>query len=274
MPKGIITQFIVAMHPLIDEEDFVWREGVVLEKDGAKAEVIESYDKREIRIRVSGKQRKELLTIVAYELDRIHSTYRKRLRYNKWIPCNCESCKGSQEPHFYRYEILREFVADRQYKIQCQKKPYKMVDVLRLIDDVIDVKKIIAYDENLVKDDMLRALQKGGLHLTFDARNYHEVHQQQNMSKEQKTEVNIEIKVEQAIEHLEELEKIVEEQPEEKVGAAVKRKGLEVIHDALKDVAKRQLTEAAKKIWELGKEVGPVIISTQAFNFFKNMLGI
>ena len=85
-------------------------------------------------------------------------------------------------------------------------------------------------------------------------------------------EVHIEIKVEQAVQHLDELKKIVEKQPEEKVSAVVKRKGLEIIHDALKDVAKRQLTEAAKKIWELGKEVGPVIINTAAYSFFKNIV--
>jgi len=77
--------------------------------------------------------------------------------------------------------------------------------------------------------------------------------------------------VEEAVEHLNELEKIVEKKA---TSTAVKRKGLEIIHDALKDVAKRQLTEAAKKIWELGKEVGPAIIKTSAYSFFKNMLGI
>jgi GTPase SAR1 family protein len=137
MPKGIVTQFIVGMHPFIVDQDWVWREGIILEKDETRAEVIENYGKREIRIRVAGKQRKELMTIVTYELDRIHVSY-KRLKYSKLIPCNCEVCKGNQEPHFYKYDKVREFITDRQYKIQCQKRPYRMVNVLVLIDNVMD----------------------------------------------------------------------------------------------------------------------------------------
>ncbi len=90
---------------------------------------------REIKIRVAGKHQKELMTIVAYELDRIHRSYR-RLKYQKLIPCNCEKCKPSQEPHFYPLDVLRKFAEDRQDRIQCQKS-YRMVDVLGLIDDVI-----------------------------------------------------------------------------------------------------------------------------------------
>ncbi|MEA5627555.1 COR domain-containing protein [Nostoc sp. UHCC 0251] len=136
MPKGFITQFIVVMHELINEQQCVWKSGVVLSKDETKAEVIEYYGQREIKIRVSGRHKRDLMTIVTHELDKIHESY-KRLKYNKLIPCNCETCKDRQEPHFYPFEILRKFVADKQKCIQCQKS-YQMVDVLSLIDDVID----------------------------------------------------------------------------------------------------------------------------------------
>ncbi len=43
MPKGIITQFIVAMNALIAEQAFVWKSGVILKKDQTRAEVIEHY---------------------------------------------------------------------------------------------------------------------------------------------------------------------------------------------------------------------------------------
>jgi internalin A len=135
MPKGILTQFIVAVHKLIAEQRYVWRSGVILEKDGTKAEVVEYYGKREIKIRVAGRRKKELMTIVTYELDEIHSSYR-RLKYSKLIPCNCAKCKNSQEPHFYPLEILRQFMDDRQ-DIQCQKS-YRMVDVRALVDDVLE----------------------------------------------------------------------------------------------------------------------------------------
>lgn len=135
MPKGIVTQFIVSMHKLISDQSFVWKSGVILEKDETKAEVIEDYKRRELRIRVNGKRKKELLTIVAYELDNIHATYR-RLKYSKLIPCNCEVCKQRQDPHFYSFDALKTFIGDRQEVIQCQKS-YQMVDVRSLIDDVL-----------------------------------------------------------------------------------------------------------------------------------------
>ncbi|MGH2412831.1 MAG: COR domain-containing protein, partial [Microcystaceae cyanobacterium] len=75
------------------------------------------------------------MTIVIYELDKIHSSY-NRLKYSKLIPCNCVNCKDSQDPHFYTFEVLQKFIKDGQPQIQCQKS-YQMVKVSELIDDVI-----------------------------------------------------------------------------------------------------------------------------------------
>ena len=136
MPKGIVTQFIVALHAWIGDPGLVWKSGVILLRGDTQAEVVENYGKREIRVRVAGKQKKELLTIVAYELDRIHNSY-KRLKYDKLIPCNCEQCKGSQNPQFYPFDTLRQFLADGQKEKQCDKS-YQMVSVRRLIDDVTE----------------------------------------------------------------------------------------------------------------------------------------
>jgi hypothetical protein len=136
MPKGIVTRFIVAMHQFIADQRCVWRSGVILEKDQTRAEVIEYYGRREIRIRIAGKHKKELMTIVMHELDRIHDSY-NRLRYKKMIPCNCAKCKNSQEPYFYPFETLYRFMGDRMDRIQCQNS-YEMVDVRGLMDDVMD----------------------------------------------------------------------------------------------------------------------------------------
>ncbi len=130
MPKGIITQFIVAMHKDIWQQEYVWKSGVILEKDQTKAEVIEYYDKRKIKIRVVGEYKRDLLIAVTHELDKIHDSY-NRLKYNKWIPCNCSKCKGSQNPYCYPFERLRKFEADGE-RIQCQKS-YEMVDPRHLI---------------------------------------------------------------------------------------------------------------------------------------------
>ena len=133
MPKGILAQFIVATHPMIADQCCVWKGGVVLEKDRTKAEVIEHYGRREIRVRVVGKHKRDLMTIVTYELDRIHKSY-NRLKYDKLIPCSCTECQSSQEPNFYSYETLYRYSGDRQDQIQCQKS-YRMVSVPSLLDD-------------------------------------------------------------------------------------------------------------------------------------------
>jgi internalin A len=136
MPKGLITQFIVATHKMIagEGQGLVWRSGVIVQNGPTRAEVIEHYGRREIRIRVAGRRRRELMTVVSYELDKIHASY-SRLRFSKLIPCNCAKCGSSQEPHFYPAEVLRQFIDDGQEHIQCQKS-YMMVAVRGLLDDV------------------------------------------------------------------------------------------------------------------------------------------
>ena len=134
MPKGIITRFIVETHDLIEQQELVWRNGVVLNKDETRAEVIEYYNQREIKVSVSGNQKKGLLAVVNRELEKIHQSF-ERLQYQTLVPCNCEECAGSENPHTYPLENLRKALNKNVYQIQCQSS-YKMVDVRRLIEDV------------------------------------------------------------------------------------------------------------------------------------------
>jgi len=135
MPKGILTRFIVEMHSLIEQQTLVWKTGVVLVKDQTRAEVIEYYYQREIKIRVTGKRKKELLAVIIHELEKIHKSY-ERLQYQTLVPCNCETCNDSQTPHFYSRDVLYKSLEAQNYKIQCQNS-FRMVNVQRLIDDVL-----------------------------------------------------------------------------------------------------------------------------------------
>jgi Leucine-rich repeat (LRR) protein/GTPase SAR1 family protein len=141
MPKGILTRFIVEMYRDINEPN-VWRSGVILKRDNTLAEVIETYDRREIKIRLSGTNKRGLLEIITHKLDEIHQSY-ERLRVKKMIPCNCAVCKNSQEPHFYDFEKLRERMANNKQNIECEKPPYNEVNILSLIDDTIGREKLI-----------------------------------------------------------------------------------------------------------------------------------
>lgn len=134
MPKGMLTRFIVETHPWIEQQNLVWKSGVVLNKDQTRAEVIEDYNQKEIKIRVAGNRKKELLAVVNHELEKIHNSF-ERLQFDTLVPCNCKDCQGSPEPNSYPLDELRKRLEDGRYQIECNKK-YEMVDVRRLIDDV------------------------------------------------------------------------------------------------------------------------------------------
>ena len=154
MPKGMLTRFIVETHPWIEQQKLVWRNGVVLNKNNTRAEVIENYNQREIKVRVVGSRKKELMAVVTHELDKIHRSF-ERLEYHTLVPCNCEKCFGSENPYSYPLEELYDFLKDGDYEIQCRKSR-KMTDVRTLIDDV----NLPAYEEERrfeVRDNPLQA---------------------------------------------------------------------------------------------------------------------
>jgi internalin A len=136
MPKGILTRFIVEQHCLIEHQTQVWKSGVILTNGQARAEVIEyyRYSSGEIRVRIAGRDRKELLTILNHEFQKIHTSY-ERLQYSTLIPCNCSHCRSHTSPHEYRLEVLQKFLRDRHSEIQCHES-YEMVNVRSLLEDI------------------------------------------------------------------------------------------------------------------------------------------
>jgi len=141
IPKGILTRFIVEMHHCIDEPK-VWRSGVILKRDHTFAEVIETYHRREIKIRLSGTNKRGLLEVITDKLDEIHHSY-ERLRVKKMIPCNCSVCKNSQNPYFYDLDKLRQRMANNKPNVECEQPPYNEVNILSLIDDTIGREKLL-----------------------------------------------------------------------------------------------------------------------------------
>ena len=134
MPKGILTRFIVETHRLIENQNHVWKNGVVLADKWARAQVIENYLKSEVNICISGINKKPLLETVRNEFRRIHDSY-EHMKYQELIPCNCAKCKGSAEPEFYAYDLLMQYIARGKYEIECRTS-IERVDVRRLISDI------------------------------------------------------------------------------------------------------------------------------------------
>jgi internalin A len=145
MPRGILNRFIVEMHHYIDEPN-VWLTGVLLKRDDTWAEVIETYDRREIKIRLSGKNKRDFLAVITHQLDEIHNSF-KQLKVKKLIPCNCDVCKDSQTPHFYKFDQLRKFVNNNITDTRCDESLLN-VNVLSLIDDVFSRDNFFNQEQN------------------------------------------------------------------------------------------------------------------------------
>lgn len=166
MPKGILIRFIVEMHRYIDEPK-LWRSGVVLKREDTLAEIIEAYNKQEIKIRLAGSKKREFLAIITDKLDEIHKSYH-RLRVSKLIPCNCPVCKNNQAPYFYNLDQLRKRIQYNRLTIECGNPPFNTVNVRSLVDDILRCRIFISYshrDEAYLKklQFYLKPLEKQGL---------------------------------------------------------------------------------------------------------------
>ena len=91
-------------------------------------------NQREIKVRVSGNRKKDLLTVVTHELEKIHRSF-ERLKYQTLVPCNCKKCLGTEDPYVYPLQKLHKRLKDGRPQIECDNS-YEMVDIRRLIEDV------------------------------------------------------------------------------------------------------------------------------------------
>ena len=120
MPQGILWQLIVTMYRYIPNHDWVWRNGVILERDGTRAEVRENISDRRIYLRFSGTSIAEFRAIIADQLDEISQSYHK-LKYEKMVPCSCSICQSSSEPHFFKFSVLKKRqVTGKKHTIECE----------------------------------------------------------------------------------------------------------------------------------------------------------
>jgi len=135
MPFGLMNRLIVRLHSYIYEQT-VWRRGAILiYENHTKAEIVEPYGKKEIQIRITGKQRKEFRAIIKSELDMIVKQYPYIPEIQ--VPCICSNCRNSPEPFFYPYIELIDRREFGEKIIKCGKRPYKNeVNVVELINGI------------------------------------------------------------------------------------------------------------------------------------------
>jgi len=129
--------------------------------------VIETYDRREIKIRLSGSNKRGFLEVITDKLDEIHASF-NQLRVKKLIPCNCNVCKKSQTPYFYDLDKLRERLNNQKQKIECDKPPYEEVIIFGLIDGIGDQNKLLNREQNTENSDIV---DSGNVYLNVKIQN-------------------------------------------------------------------------------------------------------
>ncbi|WP_108801834.1 COR domain-containing protein [Aquimarina sp. Aq107] len=134
MPKGLISRFIVRSHIYLKNEDNSWKNGVILQKDDAIGLIEEKFAQNLIIVRVSGVNKKELISIISSEIDKLNSSY-DGINVEKLVPCNCKACVDSDEPHFYNYNNIIDHIKYGKYLIGCLKPPFETVHVNGLLDN-------------------------------------------------------------------------------------------------------------------------------------------
>lgn len=134
IPPGIIPRFIVGVNHLLlinlNNNALQWREGALLERDGARALVKLHKSKKIIEIRINGKlnKKRELLAIIRYQFDHINESM-SNLKMKQEIPCNCSpNCTT----RFDYYELLQGEQMGRK-NITCS-KTWRDVSLSALLD--------------------------------------------------------------------------------------------------------------------------------------------
>ncbi len=143
MPKGLVNRLMARLNWYADIERS-WKTGAVFTKLGATAEVREPFGKKEITVRISGTNQRDLLLFIDEELERIHRTF-ARIVVKKLLGCICSQCMSSADKQQYDYDkLVNRYNAGKQ-KIECGKS-YEDVDVLTMISNTFPMGVATMFD--------------------------------------------------------------------------------------------------------------------------------
>ncbi|MGB1206135.1 MAG: COR domain-containing protein [Chitinophagales bacterium] len=161
MPKGLLGMLIVELHRYVkDIKNLAWRNGCVFHHQNTDAQVIETYGKKKLEIRIKGIHCVHLSSIIISEIDKLNDSF-KRIKVKKLIPCPCSDCKKSDTPEFYEYKDLMRRKSRNKLTIECSYS-YDDIKVLEILE--------ASYNENYVGTLSLKQLiQEGKIKEAIDA---------------------------------------------------------------------------------------------------------
>ena len=148
MPEGLMSHFIVALHPYIEDQHFVWHLGINIAYENTHAEIIETYGgTNTFQITIAGAKKKELLAIIRLKFHDILKPF-KKLQFEELVPCNCNKCIALPEPNYYDYKLLMEYIEENAHEIQC-KNLKRNVPIQQLLDGIKPESEIKLISKNM-----------------------------------------------------------------------------------------------------------------------------
>jgi len=136
MPKGLISRLMVRLHRFVPQSELGWVTGVLFERDTTQVLVEIPSKGGEIALRGRGPERKELLSVIAADLDALNNSFHGMSeKVEKLVPCNCQQCRATAVPECFEQKRLLKRKRDGKLKVECPGS-YKNVDVLELLDGI------------------------------------------------------------------------------------------------------------------------------------------
>jgi len=151
MPKGILSRLTVQLNEII-ENNLVWRDGVIFEdkKHKSRAKVVSDYDAQSglkyIDIKIHGTSphsKQELIQKIRDKIEDIHEKSFKGISFTELVPCNCDECKISKEPHYFKMDTILNFLEKKKTNVYCDIST-KEVNIDKLIGPVYTGEEIEA----------------------------------------------------------------------------------------------------------------------------------
>ena len=162
MPKGLMSRLIVRLSAYIEKMDgveIVWKKGAILRivrdgtlcrllmyeddgesKNGLKQIVIEVLEEEE-----PFRNRKYALELVRREVQSIHQKWFRNIKFEEFVPCNCEVCKNSEDPYSYKLSELLQLSKGKAFCIRLEDS----VPVAQLLEGVYQSGEIMALKPGL-----------------------------------------------------------------------------------------------------------------------------
>lgn len=121
IPEGVISQFIVRMHEkieVINERQNIWKTGVILKKENARAIIRMHTSNKQIKIKVSGAGKSDFRGEIMGVFESIFNRYPSKPDVK--VPCICAECSNPDKPtHYFAYDILVKFKQKGKTTAEC-----------------------------------------------------------------------------------------------------------------------------------------------------------